>query len=77
MRPNSGKLAGKEKEEHDNPSLWNYGGQICVAKMVVKAQKGHLAAIKPEIFQFASRSDSPFPLTDFYHPARSGPMDGK
>ena len=62
------KLAGKEKEEHDNPSLWNYGGQICVAKMVVKAQKGHLAAIKPEIFQFASRSDSPFPLTDFIIP---------
>ena len=62
------KLAGKEKEEHDNPSLWNYGGQICVAKMVVKAQKGHLAAIRPEVFQFASRSDSPFPLTDFCIP---------
>ena len=62
------KLAGKEKEEHENPSLWNYGGQICVAKMVVKAQKGHLAAIRPEIFQFASRSDSPFPLTDFSIP---------
>ena len=63
------RLAGKEKEENQNPTLWNYGGQIKVAAMVVKAQKGYLAAVRPDVFQFASRDDSPFPLSDFRIPA--------
>ena len=58
-------LAGEQKEKKDNPTLWNYGGQIKVDKMIQKAQRGHLASLTTDVFQFASKSTSPFPLSDF------------
>ena len=36
--------------------------------MVQKAQKGHLCALRPDVFQFASTDESPFPLSDFHVP---------
>ena len=61
-------LAGEQKEKKDNPTLWNYGGQIKVDKMIQKAQRGHLASLTTDVFQFASKSTSPFPLSDFIVP---------
>ena len=61
-------LAGEQKEKKDNPTLWNYGGQIKVDKMIPKAQRGHLASLTTDVFQFASKSTSPFPLSDFVIP---------
>ena len=61
-------LAGKEKEHNDNPTLWNYAGQVKVDQMIQKAIKGHKASVTPEVFQFASRTGSPFPLTAFEVP---------
>ena len=54
-------LAGEQKEKKDNPTLWNYGGQVKVDKMIQKAQRGHLAALTTDVFQFASKTTSPFP----------------
>ena len=61
-------LAGEQKEKKDNPTLWNYGGQVKVDKMIQKAQRGHLAALTTDVFQFASLTTSPFPLSDFIVP---------
>ncbi|CAK9098762.1 unnamed protein product, partial [Durusdinium trenchii] len=61
-------LAGEQKEKKDNPTLWNYGGQVKVDKMIQKAQRGHLAALTTDVFQFASKTTSPFPLSDFIVP---------
>ena len=60
-------LAGEQKEKKDNPTLWNYGGQVKVDKMIQKAQRGHLAALTTDVFQFASKSTSPFPLSEQPH----------
>ena len=36
--------------------------------MIQKAQRGHLAALTTDVFQFASKTTSPFPLSDFIVP---------